>query len=198
MVDVSKRIKKIIADKLDIDIEKIKDGSDFYSLNITDDLDADSLEVVELMMEFEEEFKIQIPDEDMERLDTVGKIVSFVDEKMKSPNVPVSRVTRPDTTPKKQPILPTVVRFQFYVGKDLLDVKDVHCIDCGMGCGPDEICKKSDAYKHELQKRYPLFDVNVTANPGNGDLKTVESAIIPHQGNMLQDILTTVFKSNGK
>ena len=60
---MEERIKEIIADQLGIDVEQIKPESKFV-----DDLGADSLDVVELIMAFEEEFDVEIPDEDAEKI----------------------------------------------------------------------------------------------------------------------------------
>jgi len=69
------KVKKIIADQLCISVDDIKDDS-----NITDDLGADSLDVVELLMTFEDEFKVSIPDERLEELREISKIVEIIDE----------------------------------------------------------------------------------------------------------------------
>ena len=68
------KIKEIIIDKLGVDESKISDDSKFI-----DDLGADSLDTVELIMQFEEEFNIEIPDEDAETITTVGKAVSYIE-----------------------------------------------------------------------------------------------------------------------
>jgi acyl carrier protein len=71
------RVKKILVDKLpDASEEKITPAA-----SVTDDLGADSLDVVELLMAIEEEFSIDIPDEDAENLTTVEKIVAYIDGK---------------------------------------------------------------------------------------------------------------------
>ena len=67
------RIKKIIIDQLGIEEEKISIDSSFI-----DDLGADSLDIVELIMAFEEEFDIEIPDEDAEKIKTVGDAVDYL------------------------------------------------------------------------------------------------------------------------
>lgn len=69
------RIKKIIVDQLGVDEEKIKEDSSFI-----DDLGADSLDIVELIMAFEEEFDIEIPDEDAEKMMTVGDAVKYLNK----------------------------------------------------------------------------------------------------------------------
>ena len=67
------RIKKIIVDQLGIDESKITENSSFI-----DDLGADSLDIVELIMAFEEEFDIEIPDEDAEKMKTIGDAVKYL------------------------------------------------------------------------------------------------------------------------
>lgn len=68
------KIKKLIADQLDADEENIKMES-----SITEDLHADSLDVVDLIMEIESAFDIEIPDSDVENIKTVGDIVNYVE-----------------------------------------------------------------------------------------------------------------------
>jgi len=68
-------IEKIIADHLGLDLSEVTDDK-----HIIDDLGADSLHTVELIMEFENQFDIEIPDEDAESLDTVGKIKEYIEE----------------------------------------------------------------------------------------------------------------------
>mgnify|MGYP003303154092 CR=1 FL=1 len=67
-------IEKIIAENLGIDQGMIKDESNFVN-----DLGADSLDTVELIMEFEKEFDIQIPDDKAESIETVGDAISFIE-----------------------------------------------------------------------------------------------------------------------
>ncbi|WP_029520565.1 MULTISPECIES: acyl carrier protein [unclassified Persephonella] len=73
---MEERIKEIIADQLGIDVDQIKPESKFV-----DDLGADSLDVVELIMAFEEEFDVEIPDEDAEKIQTVGDVINYIKEK---------------------------------------------------------------------------------------------------------------------
>ncbi|MDQ7056364.1 acyl carrier protein [Persephonella sp.] len=73
---MEERIKEIIADQLGIDVEQIKPESKFV-----DDLGADSLDVVELIMAFEEEFDVEIPDEDAEKIQTVGDVIEYIKQK---------------------------------------------------------------------------------------------------------------------
>lgn len=70
------RVKTVVADKLQRNTDEITEAASFE-----DDLGADSLDVVELVLGLEEEFNIQIPDEDAERIKTVGEAVKYIDEK---------------------------------------------------------------------------------------------------------------------
>ena len=72
--DVSSKVKKIVADHLGIDAAKVTDESSFI-----DDLGADSLDTVELVMAFEEEFSIEIPDDAAETITTVKDAISFIE-----------------------------------------------------------------------------------------------------------------------
>ena len=78
MSDNLTRIKEIIIDKLGIEEGKITSDARFI-----EDLCADSLDTVELIMQFEEEFDIEISDEDAEKLTTVGSSVEYIDSKLK-------------------------------------------------------------------------------------------------------------------
>lgn len=71
--DILNRVKKIVADRLDVDEDKIKPESSFK-----DDLEADSLDVVELVMELEDEFDMEISDEDAEKIATVGDVIDYI------------------------------------------------------------------------------------------------------------------------
>ena len=71
------KIKEIIIDKLGVDESKITEDAKFI-----DDLGADSLDTVELIMQFEEEFNIEIPDEDAEKITTVGKAVTYIESQL--------------------------------------------------------------------------------------------------------------------
>ncbi len=72
---VFEKIKSIIAAQLDIDPESIT-----YESSITDDLGADSLDVVDLVMSFEDEFGIEIPDDAVENIRTVSDIVKYIED----------------------------------------------------------------------------------------------------------------------
>ena len=74
MSDVSERVKKIVVEHLNVDAEKVNDGASFI-----EDLGADSLDTVELVMAFEEEFGIEIPDDAAESIVTVGDAIQFID-----------------------------------------------------------------------------------------------------------------------
>ena len=75
MSNVSEKVKAIIVDKLGVDESEVTNEASF-----TNDLGADSLDTVELIMEFEKEFDIQIPDDKAEAIATVGDAISFIDE----------------------------------------------------------------------------------------------------------------------
>ena len=72
------KVKEIIIDKLGVDEKKITMDAKFI-----DDLGADSLDTVELIMQFEEEFSIEIPDEEAENLISVGQAVEYISKKIK-------------------------------------------------------------------------------------------------------------------
>jgi acyl carrier protein len=71
--DIISRVQRIIAEQLDVDLDEIKPEASF-----TDDLGADSLDQVELVMAFEEEFSIEIPDEDSEKILKVQDVVDYI------------------------------------------------------------------------------------------------------------------------
>lgn len=75
MTDIADRVKKIVAEHLSVEIEKVVPEASFI-----DDLGADSLDTVELVMAFEEEFNIEIPDEAAEKIQTVQDAVTFIKE----------------------------------------------------------------------------------------------------------------------
>ena len=74
MSNVAEKVKAIIVDKLGVDESEVTNEANF-----TNDLGADSLDTVELIMEFEKEFDIQIPDDKAEAIATVGDAVSFIE-----------------------------------------------------------------------------------------------------------------------
>ena len=74
MSEISSKVKAIIVDKLVIDESEVSNESNFMS-----DLGADSLDTVELIMEFEKEFDLQIPDDDAEKITTVGEAISYIE-----------------------------------------------------------------------------------------------------------------------
>jgi acyl carrier protein len=78
MSDISARVKSIIVDKLGVDESEVVPGASF-----TNDLGADSLDTVELIMEFEKEFEIAISDQDAEKIGTVGDAISYMEEHVK-------------------------------------------------------------------------------------------------------------------
>ena len=75
MSDITDRVKKIVVEHLNVDEEKVVNEASFI-----DDLGADSLDTVELVMAFEEEFGVEIPDDAAERILTVKDAVSFLEE----------------------------------------------------------------------------------------------------------------------
>ncbi len=78
MSDISSRVKAIIVDKLGVDESEVTPEASF-----TNDLGADSLDTVELIMEFEKEFNIGIPDDQAEKIGTVGDAISYIEENAK-------------------------------------------------------------------------------------------------------------------
>jgi acyl carrier protein len=75
MSDVAERVKKIVVEHLGVDAEKVTPEASFI-----DDLGADSLDNVELVMAFEEEFGVEIPDDAAETIQTVGDAVEFIEK----------------------------------------------------------------------------------------------------------------------
>ncbi|MCK6256980.1 acyl carrier protein [Fictibacillus sp. WQ 8-8] len=73
MADVLERVSKIIVDRLGVDAAEVKTEASFK-----EDLGADSLDVVELVMELEDEFDLEISDEDAEKITTVGDVVNYI------------------------------------------------------------------------------------------------------------------------
>jgi acyl carrier protein len=75
MSDLAERVKKIVVEHLDVDAAKVEPKASFI-----DDLGADSLDIVELVMAFEEEFDVEIPDDAAETIQTVGDAIKFISE----------------------------------------------------------------------------------------------------------------------
>ncbi len=75
MADIASRVKAIIVDKLGVDENEVTPEASF-----TNDLGADSLDTVELIMEFEKEFNIGIPDDQAESIKTVGEAIKYIEE----------------------------------------------------------------------------------------------------------------------
>jgi acyl carrier protein len=73
--DIQAKLKPIIADQLGVDESEVKEDASF-----TEDLNADSLDLVELIMSLEEQFKLQISDEDAEKITTVGEAVDYISD----------------------------------------------------------------------------------------------------------------------
>lgn len=78
MSDIEQRVKDIIVEKLSVDEAEVTPQAGF-----TADLGADSLDTVELIMEFEKEFDLKIPDEDAEKIATVGDAISYIEANKK-------------------------------------------------------------------------------------------------------------------
>ncbi|MBP1690671.1 MAG: acyl carrier protein [Bacteroidetes bacterium] len=76
MADIAAKVKEIIVNKLGVD-----DGQVTPEASFTNDLGADSLDTVELVMEFEKAFNLQIPDEDAEKISTVGDAIKYIQGK---------------------------------------------------------------------------------------------------------------------
>jgi len=77
MSEISEKVTKIIVDKLGVDDSEVTKEASF-----TNDLGADSLDTVELIMEFEKEFDISIPDEQAEQIQTVGQAIEYLEKEM--------------------------------------------------------------------------------------------------------------------
>jgi acyl carrier protein len=78
MSSVAEKVKAIIVDKLGVDESEVVPGASF-----TNDLGADSLDTVELIMEFEKEFDLAIPDEEAEKISTVGEAIAHIEGAVK-------------------------------------------------------------------------------------------------------------------
>lgn len=75
MSEISTRVKEIVAEQLGVELDKVTDTANFI-----DDLEADSLDTVELVMALEEEFGIEIPDEDAEKIVAVNLAVEYIEK----------------------------------------------------------------------------------------------------------------------
>jgi acyl carrier protein len=78
MSDIAAKVKSIIVDKLGVDEKEVTPQASF-----TNDLGADSLDTVELIMEFEKEFNIAIPDDQAEKINTVGEAINYIEANAK-------------------------------------------------------------------------------------------------------------------
>lgn len=78
MSEIAEKVKAIIVEKLSVDAADVREDASF-----TNDLGADSLETVELMMDLEKEFNITIPEEESEKLSTVGDALAYIEEHAK-------------------------------------------------------------------------------------------------------------------
>lgn len=79
MSGIGEKVKGVIAEQLGVKLEEVTDQAKFV-----DDLGADSLDTVELVMALEEEYGVEIPDEDAEKLTTVGEAIKYIEEKVAS------------------------------------------------------------------------------------------------------------------
>ncbi len=75
-MEIANKVKEILSQQLDVDVAQIKEESQFI-----EDLGADSLAIVELVLAFEEQFEIEIPDEDTEKIRTVGDAVKYIESR---------------------------------------------------------------------------------------------------------------------
>ncbi|HEY8429930.1 MAG TPA: acyl carrier protein [Sandaracinaceae bacterium] len=78
-METADKVKEIISQQLDVDVGQIKPESQFI-----EDLGADSLAIVELVLAFEEQFEIEIPDEDTEKIRTVGDAIRYIESRISS------------------------------------------------------------------------------------------------------------------
>lgn len=78
MSNIAERVRKIIVDKLGVDTDRVTNEANFIN-----DLGADSLDTVELIMEFEKEFDCSIPDEQAEKITTVGDAITYLEKEAK-------------------------------------------------------------------------------------------------------------------
>jgi acyl carrier protein len=78
-MSVSEKVKSIIVEQLGVDADEVTESASF-----TDDLGADSLDIVELVMAFEEEFDLEIPDEDAEKIGKVSEAIAYIESQSAS------------------------------------------------------------------------------------------------------------------
>jgi acyl carrier protein len=78
-MDIAEKVKEIVSDKLDVDASDIREEQDFI-----EDLKADSLAIVEVVLALEEQFEIEIPDEDTEKIKTVRDAIEYIKAQMGS------------------------------------------------------------------------------------------------------------------
>lgn len=76
-MDVLERVKELVVEQLGVDAEEVTEDASFV-----DDLGADSLDIVELVMAFEEEFDLEIADEDAEKIQSVGNAVEYIKQRL--------------------------------------------------------------------------------------------------------------------
>lgn len=74
-MDIFEKVKEVLVEQLDVDEELVT-----LEASVTDDLGADSLDLVDLVMELENEFDVEIPDEDIQTIKTVGDIVAYIEK----------------------------------------------------------------------------------------------------------------------
>ena len=79
MTDIAERVKKIVVEHLNVDADKVTESASFI-----EDLGADSLAIVELVLAFEEQFEIDIPDEDTEKIRSVQDAVDYIEKHLAS------------------------------------------------------------------------------------------------------------------
>jgi acyl carrier protein len=79
MADIAEQVRRIIAEQLMVELDEVTDDASFI-----EDLGADSLDTVEMIMEIEDEFGIEIPDEDAEKIQTVGQAIEYVKQKVEA------------------------------------------------------------------------------------------------------------------
>jgi len=77
-MDIAEKVKEIVSQQLDVDLAEVKEEAQFI-----EDLGADSLAIVELVLAFEEQFEIDIPDEDTEKIGTVGEAIKYIQDHVK-------------------------------------------------------------------------------------------------------------------